>query len=247
MNFSGNMNGKVKWKLPSGPQAIILVIVFGLPIGLGVLFYDRMPGFFRIPFFITWFVLASVFYIYTITHGKGKEQTTIIDVNGLEGEFTINNNLLAFSSIYIFAASAGAFLNRSYFIGALLFAAGIAVIYAAKYYRKKLRFDVNGQFYILQNGNEYYVDFTRLKYAECRQNEMTSENVYQPRINLQFMDLSGENLNIKLKINALRSLKYGTYSDPRLIIYFIKEKCIQQKMNITFTNNSETDFTADRI
>lgn len=247
MNGSFQKKGIMNWKMPSAGQTALLVLIFGLPIGLGVLFIDKMPPGFAKVFFIGWFTIATVAYIYILSHGKGSEKSTVVDTDGLSGEFSIDNSFLAFSSIYFFAGSAGAFINKYYIVGAFLFIAGLGVIYAAKYIRKKLLFDSSGNMYILQNGNEILCDFSRLKYAECRKNELTSENVYRPRIKLIFTSLTGENSEIKLKLNVLRSLDYGTYSDPRLIIYYIKDKCLAQNMIINYIDNDESDFDASRI
>lgn len=247
MNGGFQGKGLRKWRMPSAGQAAVIIMIFALPIAFGVMFIDLIPPALRTILFIAWFVIASFIYIYIISHGKGSEKTTITEHEGLSGEFTIDNSIMAFSSIYFFAGSLGALLNKYYLIGVLLVLLGFSVIFISKYFRRKLRFDENGNMYIIQKGEEFRADFNSLRFAECRENKMSAEQIYRPRIKLDFGGFTGENKSIKLKINVLRSLKYGTYSDPRLIIYYIKDKCIQQNMQVTYTGNKETDFTAQRI
>lgn len=247
MNGEFRNKGIKKWKLPSAGQAAVIIAIFAVPIAIGVILYDYIPGFLRPILFIGWFITATIIYIYILSHGKGKQKYTIVNAEGLSGEFSIDNNYLAFSSVYFFAASLGAMLNGFYLAGFLVFIPGITLVIASKYFRKKLRFDDNGNLYILQKGEEFQIDFNRLKFAECRLNKMSANQVYRPGIILQFIDNFGENRQIKLKINVLRSSKFGTYSDPRLIIYYIKVKCSEQNMKITYSDYGETDFIAERI
>ncbi len=247
MNGSFSGRGLKKWNMPSRGQAAVIILIFGLPIAAGVLFIDMIPQSLRTVLFIIWFIAAFVIYVYILSHGKGKQKTTIVEHEGLTGEFTIDNSFMALSSIYFFAGSLGALLNGYYVIGFVIVLTGFGVIFAAKYFRKKLRFDENGIMFLQQKGGELQIDFTRLNFAECRQNKMSARQIYRPRIKLQISDHFGENHLIKLKINVLRSQKFGTYSDPRLIMYYIKDKCSEQNMNITYLDVFETDFTAQRI
>lgn len=244
---TGNNKGVMKWKMPSAGQAVIIIAIFVIPILCGVLFYEKMPPYIRTPLFILWFIAASVIYIYIISHGKGKQKSTVVEPSGLSGEFTIDNNGPAFLSIFFFASFTGAFLNGFYIIGLLLLITGFVIIYLSKLFRKKLRFDNYGNMYIIQGSNELFVDFSRLSYALCRLNKMSAEHVYRPRITLQFMQNIAEIKPVKLKINVLRSVNYGTYSPPQVILTYIKQKCIEAAMQITYLNPEETDFKAERI
>lgn len=239
--------GVMKWRMPSPAQAVVLIGIFVVPILAGVFFYDIIPSAFRIPIFIIWFIAAYAVYIYILMHGRGKQKSTIVEASALRGEFTIDNNWIAYLSIYPFAASIGAFFNRYYLAGAILILAGAALIAAGKYFRKKIRIDENGRLFIRQKGEELLIDFTRLSSVEGRLNKMSAESIYKPLIIFNFREGYSELNVVKLKVTVLKSVEYGTYSHSSLILQYIKYRCLENGFNLVYLNPEETDWRAEKL
>lgn len=77
---------------------------------------------------------------------------------------------------------------------------------------------------------------------------MQTEAIYIPNIIISFRaELQKQKQLVKLKINILRSMEYGTYSPTQIILSFIKEKCISMGFSITYLNPEETDFIAEKF
>lgn len=233
--------------MPSPIQAVMIVAVFLLPVLAGVFFYDVIPRALRLPLYIFWFIAAYAVYIYILMHGRGKQKNTIVEASALRGEFTIDNNWIAFLSVYPFAASIGGFLNGYYLAGALLIAAGCVLIFSGRYFRKKIRIDEDGKLFIISKGEERYIDFGLLSTVEGRLNKMYTEQVYKPLITFSFGRGFSEQSSIKLKISVLRSVEYGTYSPSQLILQYIKYRCLENGFSLVYLNPEETDWRAEKF
>lgn len=233
--------------MPSPVQAVILIGIFVVPILTGVFFYDIIPSALRIPLFVIWFIAAYGVYIYILMHGRGKPKSTIVEASALRGEFTIDNNWIAFLAIYPFAASIGSLLNGYYIATAVLILAGIMLIFSGKYFRKKIRIDEAGRLFIIQKGEARLIDFNMISLVEGRLNKMYTEQVYKPLITFHFGLGFAEEKSIKLKITVLRSVEYGTYSPSQLILQYIKYRCLENGFSLVYLNAEETDWRAEKI
>jgi len=242
-----NERGITKWRMPSVPQAILIILIFALPPIAAALFYETIPQFLRVPLAVVWFILAFVFYIYIISHGKGKEKSTITATKALTGEFTIDNNWISFLAFYPLVSSVGAVINGFYIVSFMLVLTGFMIITIGRYFRKKIRIDESGNFFIISKGEERFIDFNTVKSVEGKLNRMSSEAIYKPIIFINFNSSITENKPIRLKFSVLRSVKYGTYSPSQLILSYIKEKCISNGFIITYLNPEETDFRAEKF
>lgn len=239
--------GVMKWRMPSPAQAVVMIGIFIAPVLAGVFFYDTIPSALRIPLFIIWFIAAYAAYIYILMHGRGKQKHTIVEASALRGEFNIDNNWITYLSIYPFAASIGAFFNRYYLAGAILILAGIALIAAGKYFRKKIRIDENGRLFIRQRGEELLIEFSRLASVEGRLKKMSAESIYNPLITFHFREGFSDVNAVKLKVTVLRSVEYGTYSPSNLILQYVKYRCLENGFNLVYHNAEETDWRAEKI
>lgn len=233
--------------MPSPAQAVILIGIFVVPILAGVFFYDLIPPALRIPLFVIWFIAAYAVYIYILMHGRGKQKNTIVEASALRGEFTIDNNWIAFSSVYPFAASIGSFLNGYYIAAAVLILTGIVLIISGKYFRTKIRIDEDGRLFLIQKGEERQIDFSMISSVEGRLNKMYTEQVYKPLITFNFGRGFSEEKSIKLKITVLRSVEYGTYSPSSLILQYIKYRCLENGFSLVYLNPEETDWRAEKL
>ncbi len=128
----------------------------------------------------------------------------------------------------------------------MLVLTGIMLIKVGKYFRKRIKIDENGNLYLIQKGEERFIDFNTIKSIECRLKKMQTESVYIPNIIIYFRENITEQKPVKLKINLLRHLEYGTYCPTQIILMFIKEKCILHGFGITYLNAEETDFIAEK-
>ncbi|MEO8514795.1 MAG: hypothetical protein ABI543_14655 [Ignavibacteria bacterium] len=237
----------MKWRMPSASQTVIIILIFVIPIAIASLIYDKIPNYLRIILGVIWFISAYAVYIYILSHGKGKEKNTITSADALKGEFAINNNWIVYSCIYPFAASIGSLINGYYIIAFMLLLTGFMLITVGKYFRKRIRIDDNDNLYIVQKGEERLIDFNTVKSIECRLKRMQTEAVYIPNIWINFRENITMQKPVKLKINILRSIEYGTYSPNQIILSFIKEKCISHGFTISYLNPEETDFTAEKF
>ena len=233
--------------MPSASQAAIIILIFALPPLVAVFLYEYIPQFLKIPLAVIWFIAAFIIYIYIISHGKGKEKSTITSSAALEGEFTIDNNWITFLAFYPLVSTIGAVINGYYLIAVMLVLTGFMIISASRYFRKKIRIDETGNFYIIRNGEERFIDFNTVKSVEGRLNPLSSENIYKPIIIINFNSSITEIKPIRLKFSVLRSVKYGTYSPSQLILSYIKEKCVSNGFIITYLNPEETDFRAEKF
>lgn len=247
MKGSKTVLGVIKWRMPSAPQFLLIIVIFIVPIIAASFFYDKIPKPLGILLVIIWFVIAFGTYIYIITHGRGKEKNTITSPEALKGEFAINNNWVAYTCIYPFAAAIGSAFNGYYIISFMLLLTGIILIKAGRYFRKRIRIDENGNLYLIQKGEERFIDFNTVNCIKCRLKKMQTESVYIPNIIINFRGILTEQKPIKLKINILRSIEYGTYSPSQIILSYIKEKCVSNGFSITYHNPEETDFTAEKF
>ena len=239
--------GIMKWRMPSAPQFLLIIIIYFIPILTATFFYDKIPRPLFVPLIIVWFVIAFGTYIYIITHGRGKEKNTITSPEALKGEFAINNNWLTYTCIYPFAGAVGSVLNGYYIIAFMLILTGFMLITVSRYFRKRIKIDDNGNLYIIQKGEERFIDFNTVKSIDCRLKKMQTEAIYIPNIIISFRAGDTEQKPVKLKINLLRSMEYGTYSPSQIILSFIKEKCISMGFSITYLNPEETDFRAEKF
>jgi len=239
--------GLTRWRMPSASQAIIIILIFAVPPVAASFLFEHIPQYLRIPLAVIWFLAAFVVYIYIISHGRGKEKSTITSANALTGEFTNDNNWVSFLAFYPFAASVGAVINGFYIVSFMLVLTGFMIITIGRYFRKKIRIDESGNLFILTKGEERSIDFNTVKSIEGKLNRMSSEAIYKPIIIINFNSSITENKPIRLKFSVLRSVKYGTYSPSQLILSYIKEKCISNGFIITYLNPEETDFRADKI
>jgi len=240
-------HGLTKWRMPSASQTMIIILIFALPPLAAAFLFEHIPQFLRIPLAVTWFLAAFVVYIYIISHGSGKEKSTITSANALTGEFTIDNNSITFLAFYPFAASVGAVINGFYIVSFMLVLTGFMIFTIGRYFRKKIRIDESGNLFIITQGEERFIDFNTVKSIEGKLNRMSSEAIYKPIIIINFNSSITENKPIKLKFSVLRSVKYGTYSPSQLILSYIKEKCISNGFIITYLNPEETDFRAEKF
>lgn len=239
--------GLTRWRMPSASQAIIIILIFALPPLAAAFLFEHIPQFFRIPLAVIWFLAAFVVYIYIISHGRGKEKSTITSPHALTGEFTFDNNWISFLAFYPLVSSVGAVINGYYIIAVMLVLTGFMIIVVGRYFRKKIRIDESGSLYVIRNGEERFIDFNTVKSVEGRLNRMKAEAIYKPIIIIKFNTSVSENKPIRLKFSVLRSIKYGTYSPSQLILSFIKEKCISNGFVITYLNPEETDFRAEKF
>lgn len=239
--------GIQKWRMPSPVQSLILVAVSLLPVLAGVFFYDLIPSALRVPLFIVCFIAAYAVYIYILMHGRGKQKNTIVEASALRGEFTIDNNWIAFLSIYPFAASIGSLINGYYIAAAVLLIAGFILILSGRYFRKKIRIDEDGRLFLIQKGEERLIDFTRLSSVEGRLNKMSAESIYKPLIIFNFRVGYSELNVVKLKVTVLKSVEYGTYSHSSLILQYIKYRCLENGFNLVYLNPEETDWRAEKL
>ena len=129
----------------------------------------------------------------------------------------------------------------------MLILTGFMLITVGRYFRKRIKIDDNGNLYIIQTGEERFIDFNTVKSIECRLKKMQTEAIYIPNIIISFRSGVTEQKPVKLKINLLRSMEYGTYSPSQIILSFIKEKCISMGFSITYLNPEETDFRAEKF
>ena len=239
--------GLTKWRMPSASQTIIIILIFAVPPVAASFLFEHIPQFFRIPLAVIWFLVAFVVYIYIISHGRGKEKSTITSANALTGEFTIDNNWISFLAFYPLVASVGAVINAYYIIAVMLALTGFMIITIGRYFRKKIRIDNLGNLFILTKGEERFIDFNTVKSVEGKLNRMSAEAIYKPIIIIEFNSSITENKPIRLKFSVLRSVKYGTYSPSQLILSYIKEKCVSHGFIITYLNPEETDFRAEKF
>ncbi|GEM_PF-1929425 len=239
--------GLTKWRMPSASQTIIIILIFAVPPVAASFLFEHIPQFFRIPLAVIWFLVAFVVYIYIISHGRGKEKSTITSANALTGEFTIDNNWISFLAFYPLVASVGAVINGYYIIAVMLVLTGFMIITIGRYFRKKIRIDDLGNLFILTKGEERFIDFNTVKSVEGKLNRMSAEAIYKPIIIIEFNSSITENKPIRLKFSVLRSVKYGTYSPSQLILSYIKEKCVSHGFIITYLNPEETDFRAEKF
>ncbi|HAX47378.1 MAG TPA: hypothetical protein PK605_06315 [Ignavibacteria bacterium] len=239
--------GLTKWRMPSASQAIIIILIFAVPPVAASFLFEHIPQFVRIPLAVIWFLVAFVVYIYIISHGRGKEKSTITSANALTGEFTIDNNWISFLAFYPLVASVGAVINAYYIIAVMLALTGFMIITIGRYFRKKIRIDNLGNLFILTKGEERFIDFNTVKSVEGKLNRMSAEAIYKPIIIIEFNSSITENKPVRLKFSVLRSVKYGTYSPSQLILSYIKEKCVSHGFIITYLNPEETDFRAEKF
>ncbi len=239
--------GLTRWRMPSASQAIIIILIFALPPLAATFLFEHIPQFLRIPLAVVWFLAAFVVYIYIISHGRGKEKSTITSPHALTGEFTIDNNWISFLAFYPLVSSVGAVINGFYIIAVMLVLTGFMIIVVGRYFRKKIRIDESGNLYVIRNGEERFIDFNTVKSVEGRLNRLKAEAIYKPIIIIRFNNSITESKPIRLKFSVLRSVKYGTYSPSQLILSFIKEKCISNGFVITYLNPEETDFRAEKF
>jgi len=239
--------GLTKWRMPSASQTIIIILIFAVPPVAASFLFEHIPQFVRIPLAVIWFLVAFVVYIYIISHGRGKEKSTITSANALTGEFTIDNNWISFLAFYPLVASVGAVINGYYIIAVMLALTGFMIITIGRYFRKKIRIDESGNLFILTKGEERFIDFNTVKSVEGKLNRLSAEAIYKPIIIIEFNSSITENKPIRLKFSVLRSVKYGTYSPSQLILSYIKEKCVSHGFIITYLNPEETDFRAEKF
>jgi len=239
--------GLTRWRMPSASQTIIIILIFALPPLAAAFLFEHIPQFLRIPLAVIWFLAAFVVYIYIISHGRGKEKSTITAPHALTGKFTIDNNWISFLAFYPLVASVGAVINGFYIIAVVLVLTGFMIITVGRYFRKKIRFDDLGNLYVISGGVQRFIDFNTVKSVEGRLNRMSSEAIYKPIIIINFNDMVAESKKIRLKFSVLRSVKYGTYSPSQLILSYIKEKCVSHGFIITYLNPEETDFRAEKF
>jgi len=233
--------------MPSASQTIIIILIFAVPPVAASFLFEHIPQFVRIPLAVIWFLVAFVVYIYIISHGRGKEKSTITSANALTGEFTIDNNWISFLAFYPLVASVGAVINGYYIIAVMLALTGFMIITIGRYFRKKIRIDESGNLFILTKGEERFIDFNTVKSVEGKLNRLSAEAIYKPIIIIEFNSSITENKPIRLKFSVLRSVKYGTYSPSQLILSYIKEKCVSHGFIITYLNPEETDFRAEKF
>ncbi|MBE2226255.1 MAG: hypothetical protein IAE93_02895 [Ignavibacteria bacterium] len=239
--------GLTKWRMPSASQTIIIILIFAVPPVAASFLFEHIPQFVRIPLAVIWFLVAFVVYIYIISHGRGKEKSTITSANALTGEFTIDNNWISFLAFYPLVASVGAVINGYYIIAVMLALTGFMIITIGRYFRKKIRIDESGNLFILTKGEERFIDFNTVKSVEGKLNRLSAEAIYKPIIIIEFNSSITENKPVRLKFSVLRSVKYGTYSPSQLILSYIKEKCVSHGFIITYLNPEETDFRAEKF
>ncbi len=244
---SRDERGITKWRMPSVPQAILIVLIFALPPLIAALFYEYIPQYLLAPLAVIWFILAFIVYLYIISHGRGKEKSTITSSQSLAGEFTIDSNWISFVAFYPLVSSVGAVINGYYIIAVMLVLTGFMIITIGRYFRIKIRIDDLGNLYVIRNGEEKIIDFNTVKSVEGRLNRMSLEAIYKPIIIINFNNSISENKPMKLKFSILRSVKYGTISPPQIILTYIKEKCISHGFGITYLNPEETDFIAEKF
>ena len=244
---SRNEQGLTRWRTPSASQTIIIVLIFALPPLAAAFLFEHIPQFLKIPLAVIWFLVAFIVYLYILSHGRGKEKSTITTPAALTGEFTIDNNWISFLAFYPLVSSVGAVINGFYIIAIMLLLTGFMIITVGRYFRKKIRFDDMGNLYVISGGEERFIDFNTVKSVECRLNRMSSEAIYKPIIIVNFNNLVTESKKIRLKFSVLRSVKYGTYSPSQLILSYIKEKCVSHGFTITYLNPEETDFRAEKF
>jgi hypothetical protein len=237
--------GILKWRMPSPAQSVVIILIFAIPVAAGVLLHDIIPSYLRLPLAVMWFIIAYAVYIFILTHGKGKQKYTITEPSALRGEFTIDNNWIAYSSIYPFAASVGAALNGYYAASVLLIFSGFGFIMAAKYYRRKLRIDDNGSLFVIQKGEERLIDLNTVMSVEGKTNRMSTEPIYKPVIIFNFKQNLTEPKPLKLKITLLRSVELGTYSPSLLILQYVKYRCLAHGFTITYLNAEETNWLVE--
>mgnify|MGYP003439472234 FL=1 len=244
---SRNERGLTRWRMPSASQTILIIIIFALPPIVSALFLESLPAFLRVMLAVIWFIVAFIVYLYILSHGRGKEKSTITAPAALTGEFTIDNNWISFLAFYPLVASVGAVINGFYIIAIMLLLTGFMIITIGRYFRKKIRFDDMGNLYVISGGEERFIDFNTVKSVEGRLNRMSSEAIYKPIIIINFNSMVTESKKIRLKFSVLRSVKYGTYSPSQLILSYIKEKCVSHGFTITYLNPEETDFRAEKF
>ena len=244
---SRNERGLTRWRMPSASQTILIIIIFALPPIVSALFLESLPAFLRVMLAVIWFIVAFIVYLYILSHGRGKEKSTITAPAALTGEFTIDNNWISFLAFYPLVASVGAVINGFYIIAIMLLLTGFMIITVGRYFRKKIRFDDLGNLYVISGGEERFIDFNTVKSVEGRLNRMSSEAIYKPIIIINFNSMVTESKKIRLKFSVLRSVKYGTYSPSQLILSYIKEKCVSHGFIITYLNPEETDFRAEKF
>ncbi|HMQ80914.1 MAG TPA: hypothetical protein PKE39_10420 [Ignavibacteria bacterium] len=244
---SRNERGLTKWRMPSASQTIIIILIFALPPLAAAFLFEHIPQFLKIPLAVLWFLAAFIVYLYILSHGRGKEKSTITSPGSLSGEFTIDNNWISFLAFYPLVASVGAVINGFYIIAVILVLTGFMIITVGRYFRKKIRFDDMGNLYVISGGEERFIDFNTVKSVEGRLNPLSAENIYKPIIIINFDDMQTESKKIRLKFSVLRSVKYGTYSPSQLILSYIKEKCVSHGFIITYLNPEETDFRAEKF
>lgn len=248
MSFGyGNKRGVTKWRMPSGPQAVLIILIFALPPLVAAFLFEYIPQFLRIPLAVVWFLTAFVVYIYIISHGRGKEKSTITSASALTGEFTIDNNWISFLAFYPLVSTVGAVINGYYLIAVMLVITGLMIITVGRHFRKKIRIDEAGNLYVITGGEERYIDFNTVSSVFGKLNPMSSEIVYKPIIIISFNSMVTEHKPLRLKFSVLRSVKYGTYSPSQLILSYIKEKCVSHGFIITYLNPKETDFKAEKL
>lgn len=242
-----NKRGITKWRLPSFRQSLTIIIIFIVSAVFFSFIYEKIPGTLFFFIAVVWFILSYGVYIYILMHGKGKEKSTITSVQALTGEFTIDNNWISFLAFYPLVSSFGALINGYYIISVMLVLTGFMIITIGRYFRKKIRIDESGNFYIFKNGEERFIDFNTVKTIVARLNPKGFRNQFKPLIIMEFNSNVTESKTLKLTFSVLRSAKFGTYSPPQLILTYIKEKCISNGFNITYLNPEETDFRAEKI
>jgi hypothetical protein len=233
--------------MPSASQTIVIVLIFALPPIVSALFLESLPNFLRVLLAVIWFIVAFIVYLYILSHGRGKEKSTITSSAALAGEFTIDNNWITFLAFYPLVSSIGAAINGYYIIAVMLVLTGFMIITIGRYFRKKIRIDELGNLYLIRNGEERFIDFNTVKSVEGRLNRMKSEAIYKPIIIINFNNSLIQSKPVRLKFSWLRSVKYGTYSPSQLILSYIKEKCISNGFVITYLNPEETDFRAEKF
>ena len=74
---SRNERGLTRWRMPSASQTIIIVLIFALPPLAAAFLFEHIPQFLRIPLAVIWFAIAFIVYLYILSHGRGKEKSTI--------------------------------------------------------------------------------------------------------------------------------------------------------------------------
>ena len=231
----------------SAAQILLLALIFVIP---GVVWYFTAGIISQNALtiiYILWFIAAFVLFINILANGKGAAKRTILEMDGLKGRFENVKYWHLYAAFYPLAASIAALVNGYFLVFVILLVAGIMPFFLKKYFSSGFRIDNEGNFYIVKAGEETFVDFNSIAKIEAHLNNLEFASSGSPAVTLLFYITPDESKPMKIKLGTIRSVEYGTFAMPVLILDFIRLKCGQSGFIIdTPYDSGSADWQATR-